>query len=102
MFFLFAEEYAQFYGAMNTMNGRMMTMRKDGLPYDEMGYNPPPNRFVLFTLKCNFSMNPHACLMVGLVCRSVIIAWPGSYTWNTPIGDLVLTVHRQYIFVFNA
>jgi len=38
------EEYAQFYGAMNTMNGRMMTMRKDGLPYDEMGYNPPPNR----------------------------------------------------------
>merc|ERR1712106_1162990 len=38
------EEYAQFYGAMNTMNGRMVTMRKDGLPYEEMGYVPPPNR----------------------------------------------------------
>ena len=29
---------------MNTMNGRMVTMRKDGLPYEEMGYVPPPNR----------------------------------------------------------
>ena len=30
---------------MNTMrNGGMVTMRKDGLPYDEMGYCPPPNR----------------------------------------------------------
>merc|ERR1719510_1632840 len=39
------EEYAQFYGAMNTMrNGGVVTMRKDGLPYDEMGYVPPPNR----------------------------------------------------------
>jgi hypothetical protein len=38
------EEYAQFYGAMNTMNGRMVTMRKDGLPYEDMGYVPPPNR----------------------------------------------------------
>ena len=48
MFFIFLsilEEYAQFYGAMNTMrNGGVVTMRKDGLPYDEMGYNPPPNR----------------------------------------------------------
>ena len=43
--FFFAEEYAQFYGAMNTMrNGGVVTMRKDGLPYDEMGYVPPPNR----------------------------------------------------------
>ena len=41
---LFVEEYAQFYGAMNTMNGRMVTMRKDGLPYEDMGYVPPPNR----------------------------------------------------------
>ena len=40
----YLEEYAQFYGAMNTMNGRMVTMRKDGLPYEEMGYVPPPNR----------------------------------------------------------
>jgi hypothetical protein len=39
-----SEEYAQFYGAMNTMNGRMVTMRKDGLPYEDMGYVPPPNR----------------------------------------------------------
>ena len=30
---------------MNTMrNGGVVTMRKDGLPYDEMGYVPPPNR----------------------------------------------------------
>ncbi len=33
---------------MNTMNGRMMTMKgqqqHDGLPYEEMGYCPPPNR----------------------------------------------------------
>lgn len=31
---------------MNTMNGnRMMTMKQhDGLPYEEMGYCPPPNR----------------------------------------------------------
>ena len=30
---------------MNTMrNGGIVTMRKDGLPYDEMGYVPPPNR----------------------------------------------------------
>ena len=42
---MFPEEYAQFYGAMNTMrNGGIVTMRKDGLPYDEMGYVPPPNR----------------------------------------------------------
>ena len=40
-----SEEYAQFYGAMNTMNGRMVTMRKDGLPYEDMGYVPPPNRY---------------------------------------------------------
>jgi hypothetical protein len=40
-----SEEYAQFYGAMNTMNGRMVTMRKDGLPYEDMGYVPPPNRW---------------------------------------------------------
>jgi hypothetical protein len=42
---LCSEEYAQFYGAMNTMNGRMVTMRKDGLPYEDMGYVPPPNRY---------------------------------------------------------
>ena len=42
----FAEEYAQFYGAMNTMRNGGVTMRKDGLPYDEMGYVPPPNRSV--------------------------------------------------------
>jgi hypothetical protein len=28
---------------MNT-NGRMMTVKRDGLPYEEMGYCPPPNR----------------------------------------------------------
>ena len=32
---------------MNTMRqGGMVTMRKDGLPYDEMGYCPPPNRYL--------------------------------------------------------
>ena len=46
--FLVSEEYAQFYGAMNTMRqGGMVTMRKDGLPYDEMGYCPPPNRHLI-------------------------------------------------------
>jgi hypothetical protein len=45
----FTEEYAQYYGQMNTMNGRMLTMKQqqqqhDGLPYEEMGYCPPPNR----------------------------------------------------------
>ena len=29
---------------MNTMQGRMMTVKRDGLPYEEMGYCPPPNR----------------------------------------------------------
>ena len=30
---------------MNTMNpNRMMTMKRDGLPYEEMAYCPPPNR----------------------------------------------------------
>ena len=30
---------------MNTMNpNRMMTMKHEGLPYEEMGYCPPPNR----------------------------------------------------------
>lgn len=39
------DQYAQYYGHMNTMNGaRMMTMKPDGLPYEEMGYCPPPNR----------------------------------------------------------
>ncbi|CAB4056115.1 DSCAML1 [Lepeophtheirus salmonis] len=38
------EEYAQYYGQMNTMNARMMTTKRDGLPYEEMGYCPPPNR----------------------------------------------------------
>ncbi len=40
----FAEEYAQYYGQMNTMNGRMMTIKAqqggqqhDGLPYEDMG-----------------------------------------------------------------
>ena len=47
---MIAEEYAQYYGQMNTMNGnRMMTMKQgqpphEGLPYEEMGYCPPPNR----------------------------------------------------------
>ena len=46
-YFNISEEYAQFYGAMNTMRqGGMVTMRKDGLPYDEMGYCPPPNRYL--------------------------------------------------------
>ena len=38
------EEYAQFYGAMTMKHG--VTMRKDGLPYEEMGYSigGPPNR----------------------------------------------------------
>ena len=31
---------------MNTMRNGGVTMRKDGLPYDEMGYVPPPNRSV--------------------------------------------------------
>ena len=39
----FTEEYGQYYGQMNT-NGRMMTVKRDGLPYEEMGYCPPPNR----------------------------------------------------------
>ncbi len=39
----FSEEYGQYYGQMNT-NGRMMTVKRDGLPYEEMGYCPPPNR----------------------------------------------------------
>ena len=43
---LVAEEYAQFYGAMNTMRHHEVTMRKDGLPYEDMGYVPPPNRSV--------------------------------------------------------
>ncbi len=25
-------------------NGRMLTVKRDGLPYEEMGYCPPPNR----------------------------------------------------------
>ena len=29
---------------MNAMQGRMMTVKRDGLPYEEMGYCPPPNR----------------------------------------------------------
>ena len=41
--FYFTEEYSQYYGQMNT-NGRMMTVKRDGLPYEEMGYCPPPNR----------------------------------------------------------
>ena len=45
LFFLTLDEYAQYYGQMNTMNGRMMTMKhQEGLPYEEMGYCPPPNR----------------------------------------------------------
>ena len=40
----FTEEYGQYYGQMNTMQGRMMTVKRDGLPYEEMGYCPPPNR----------------------------------------------------------
>ena len=46
---LFSEEYGQYYGQMNTMQaGRMMTVKRDGLPYEEMGYSamPPPNRLV--------------------------------------------------------
>ena len=44
-FYLYAEEYGQYYGQMNTMQaGRMMTVKRDGLPYEEMGYCPPPNR----------------------------------------------------------
>lgn len=43
VFWYFSEEYAQYYGQMNT-NGRTMTMKHDGLPYEEMGYCPPPNR----------------------------------------------------------
>ena len=42
---LFVEEYAQFYGAMTMNREHMVNMRKDGLPYEEMGYSgPPPNR----------------------------------------------------------
>ena len=50
----FAEEYAQYYGQMNTMGGRGMMKQgqqqpmgqHDGVPYEEMGYGgmPPPNR----------------------------------------------------------
>ena len=45
--FQISEEYAQFYGAMTMKNGMVtMPMRKDGLPYEEMGYSigGPPNR----------------------------------------------------------
>ena len=47
-----AEEYAQFYGAMTMKNG-MVTMNKNGLPYDEMGYSigGPPNRYINFALE---------------------------------------------------
>ena len=42
---IFSEEYGQYYGQMNTMNpNRMMTVKRDGLPYEEMAYCPPPNR----------------------------------------------------------
>ena len=45
----FVEEYAQFYGAMTMNREHMVNMRKDGLPYEEMGYSgPPPNRCLLF------------------------------------------------------
>ena len=45
--FFLVEEYAQFYGAMTMNREHMVNMRKDGLPYEEMGYSgPPPNRFV--------------------------------------------------------
>ena len=45
LYFEFLEEYGQYYGQMNTMNpNRMMTMKHEGLPYEEMGYCPPPNR----------------------------------------------------------
>ena len=50
---LFSEEYGQYYGQMNTMQaGRMMTVKRDGLPYEEMGYSamPPPNRLVALLL----------------------------------------------------
>jgi hypothetical protein len=54
-----SEEYAQFYGAMNTMNGRMVTMRKDGLPYEDMGYVPPPNRWgSMEKIKANVVIKP--------------------------------------------
>ena len=44
----FVEEYAQFYGAMTMNREHMVNMRKDGLPYEEMGYSgPPPNRYNL-------------------------------------------------------
>ena len=44
--YYYSEEYAQFYGAMNTMRGGgVVTMRKDGLPYEEMGYVAPPTRY---------------------------------------------------------
>ena len=48
--FVLTEEYGQYYGQMNTMAGHpggrggMMTVKRDGLPYEEMGYCPPPNR----------------------------------------------------------
>ena len=47
-----AEEYAQFYGAMTMKNG-MVTMNKNGLPYDEMGYSigGPPNRYIYCALE---------------------------------------------------
>jgi len=41
------EEYGQYYGQMNTMNPhtmRTMKQQHEGLPYEEMGYCPPPNR----------------------------------------------------------
>ena len=44
---LFTEEYGQYYGQMNTMNPhtmRTMKQQHEGLPYEEMGYCPPPNR----------------------------------------------------------
>ena len=45
--FVLAEEYGQYYGQMNTMNPhtmRTMKQQHEGLPYEEMGYCPPPNR----------------------------------------------------------
>ena len=62
--FLFVEEYAQFYGAMTMNREHMVNMRKDGLPYEEMGYSgPPPNRCLVPPLvKWTMSVSCHYTL----------------------------------------
>ncbi len=85
-----SEEYAQFYGAMNTMNGRMVTMRKDGLPYEDMGYVPPPNR-------CGTTEKIKANVVQCLGSGSSILGQSGSRVFMTKIKKK-LQLNKKFIF----